>query len=353
MKKYALLFAFAMAFCLTMQAQITITQSDMPNLDSSYVRATALNTEGLDFAATGEDITWDFTSLEALNTDQLNYVPVSDAPFSYQFLFNNPFDQDHLADHAIQTDGIDFEALEGISFDEFYQFFQTREDAYSIVGYGATISGIPVPSQTDPIDVVYELPMEFQDEFNNYSEWEINVPTILTYKQKQTRSYVVDGYGTLLLPSEQSYEVLRVRMEIDAMDSIAIPTLMIDFEFPRNQVDYQWIAKDNGTPVLQATEFLGQIGTVTYKSLDTPDHIAEANKIAVNIYPNPATDRLAVQSSLQSGTLEIYDQAGRKVLQEAKVGALHFLDVSMLDSGYYYLVLQSDNDREVVSWIKE
>ena len=47
----------------------------------------------------------------------------------------------------------------------------------------------------------------------------------------------------LLHTAEQISEVLRVRMEIEAQDSAVIPALMIDLEFPGNQVEFRWFRR--------------------------------------------------------------------------------------------------------------
>ncbi|MEO0405180.1 MAG: hypothetical protein AAF193_09945, partial [Bacteroidota bacterium] len=188
-------FAIAMVFVTVAHSQITITADDLPNTDSLYVRATAANPGQFDFTATGENFTWDFSELEQVNLNTTEFQEISEAPFAYQFLFNNPFDPEHVADMTIETEG--FDTGQEITFDEFYQFFQKNDDAYSIVGYGTTISGIPLPAQTNPVDVVYDLPIEFENTHDSYSEWLIEVPDFATYKLKQDRSYEVDGHGTL------------------------------------------------------------------------------------------------------------------------------------------------------------
>ena len=102
---------------LIAKGQISITSADLPNLQETYTRANALNFGGFDFSATGADYTWDFSSLESLNSNTLDFVSVGDAPFTYQFLFNNPFDQDYLANLVLETEGVDTNTE--ISLDDF------------------------------------------------------------------------------------------------------------------------------------------------------------------------------------------------------------------------------------------
>ncbi|NQX91971.1 MAG: T9SS type A sorting domain-containing protein [Flavobacteriales bacterium] len=345
-------FAIAMGFAQIALSQITITASDLPNTDSVYVRATAANLGDFDFVSTGENFTWDFSELGQLNTTVTEFQEISEAPFAYQFLFNNPFDPDHIADMTIETEG--FDTGQQINFDEFYQFFQKNDNAWSIVGYGTTISGIPLPAQTEPVDVVYDLPIEFGNTHENYSEWLIEVPDFATYKLKQDRSYEVDGHGTLILP-DASYDVLRLRMQIDAVDSIVIPLLQVDFELDRNSVEYIWLAEGQGTPVLQATETLGQVAFVNYKTNDLPDNILEEERVSkINLYPNPAQDILWANSENEiiSG-IRILDQTGKLVLNELVKTSLARIDISGLEAGSYIVEVTTELGVERKQLIKQ
>lgn len=335
---------------LIAKAQISITSDDMPALQGDYLRANALNLDGFDFAATGENYNWDFSSLESQNSNTLDFVSVGDAPFAYQFLFNNPFDPEYGADLVIETDG--FDTGTDISLDNFYQFYKLTDDAYSIVGYGATISGFPVPAKTDPIDVVYSLPIEFGDNHNSYSEWLIEIPSLATYLLKQDRSYEVDGYGTLVLP-DGSYDVLRLKMDILSQDSLVIPQFEIDVEFERESTEYHWLALGEGVPVLQATERFGVISAITYKSDEVIDNISELSSFTFAMYPNPAQEILWIQSSSsESSAVKIFDAFGKLTLEENFIVGRAALDIAELASGVYYVNFTNGNGTSTQKLIK-
>ena len=335
---------------LIAKGQISITSADLPNLQETYTRANALNFGGFDFSATGADYTWDFSSLESLNSNTLEFVSVGDAPFTYQFLFNNPFDQDYLANLVLETEGFDTDTE--ISLDDFYQFYKLTDDAYSIVGYGATISGFPVPANTEPIDVVYSLPIEFGDTHSSYSEWLIEIPSLVTYLLKQDRSYEVDGYGTLVLP-DGSYEVLRLKMDILSQDSLVIPQFEIDVEFDRESTEYQWLALEEGLPILQATENFGVISAISYKIEEVVDKVEESLAFTFTMYPNPANDLLWVNTgTTETSSMKIHDVFGKLVLEENNISVRAPISIEYLSAGVYYIQCSSAHETAIKQLIK-
>ncbi|MDG1260490.1 MAG: T9SS type A sorting domain-containing protein [Flavobacteriales bacterium] len=333
-----LLFAGLLAFSSSVLGQITIDDSDMPTAGTSYPLSSGALINDFDFSETGEDYTWDYANLESTGVTPRNYVEVGDAPFSYQFLFNNPFDQDHLADHAINTDG--FDTGGGITFDEFYVFYQNDASAYTIVGYGATINSIPVAAVTDPVDNVYDFPLAFGNTGSSYSEWNVSVPTLGAYFLEQDRTYEVDGYGTLITPLG-SYETLRVRTEIAAEDSIYIDLLGQSFAFERTSTEYTWLAEGEGVPVLQVTETFGQVNSITYLDEEIAENVAEVSVISPVLYPSIASEYFEIKSTTVPEKVTLYDMSGREVFTSKGQGAYV---ISHLSTGNYIVTIQlADN----------
>ena len=327
-----LLFCFAMTSATF--AQIIIDQSDMPSAGNSYVRANGNLFTDLDFTQTGEDQIWDYSTLESTGLTVTDCISISETPFLYQFLFNNPLSPNYQATHAVAGEGIDLGL--GFTLDEFFQFNKVSATALSAVGYGATLSGVPVPSGTNPIDVIYSLPMTMNSTHQNYSEWLIEVPETAAYQLKQTRSYVVDGYGTLILPDGE-YEALRLTMNIEAIDSIYINQFNFGFEIPRNTVEYQWLTLDEGLPVLQVNTLLGATTSISYKTNDVPDNILQQNNKSISIYPNPIQNSLFIDHAEIGARYEIIDLQGRKISSGTVDAPLFYIDLSALSTGSYVI----------------
>lgn len=331
----ALAFVFAL-ISSGIFAQITITSADMPSIDSTYTLSNAGLFNDYDFAETGYDFTWDFSELEPTGDVPQNFIPVSDAPFSYQFLFNNPFDQAHVADFALNTDGFE---ISGISLDDFYQFYQNDNEAFTIVGYGATVNSIPVPGQTNPVDDVYLFPLDYADVHEGYSEWEISIPTLAYYKLEQTRSYTVDGWGSLTTPAG-TYDALRVTMEIESHDSIYIELIQQGVTFDRTSTEYHWLANEEGVPVLRVVETLGQTSQIQYKvASEEPDFVEELNQ-TIKVYPNPTNGLVYLSSAFAENEVSLFNTTGQLLKTWKNVGVI---DLEAFAAGNYLLQVTQGN----------
>lgn len=316
-------------------AQISIQSSDLPNSGSSYGVANAAVIND-DYTLGGANQSWNFADLVPLNEEIVTFGSVSSAPFTYQFLFNNPFDQDHQATHTIQGDGID---LGFLSIDQFYFFYKNTPTQYNIVGYGGTISGIPIPSQTNPIDVVYALPVEFENAHSSTSAWSVEIPTLGSYDQAQVRSYTVDGWGTVTTPAG-TYEALRVRMVTETEDSLFIETLGNGITFQRDAVAYQWLTVDGGIPVLEITETFGA-ATARYRLEDLPDGVAAPyGRQAATLHPTLCTTHFEVQGNALDQPVLLYNLSGQLVRNYGAANGR--FDVFGLAAGCYLVVLREN-----------
>lgn len=334
----SLILAGLMAITTASFGQITIDNTDMPEAGNSYALSNGALLNDFDFSETGEDYTWDYALLESTGVTPRNYVEIGDAPFAYQFLFNNPFDPEHLADHAINTDG--FDTGGGITFDDFYVFYQNDASAYTIVGFGATINSIPVANVTDPVDDVYDFPLDYGNTGDAYSEWNVSVPTVGAYFLEQDRSYEVDGYGTLITPLG-SYETLRVRTEIAASDSLYIELLGQSIAFDRISTEYTWLAEGEGVPVLQVTETFGQVASITYLDEEIPENVEEITTVSPVVYPSIVADYFQIKSTSLPERVTLYDMSGREVFSSQGQGAYV---ISHLSAGNYIVTIElADN----------
>jgi sugar lactone lactonase YvrE len=81
-------------------------------------------------------------------------------------------------------------------------------------------------------------------------------------------------------------------------------------------------------------------------------HITEAD---LNVFPNPANSILTVQlpTNYTAAKIEVYDVNGKQVLEEKLNIDQNSFSVSELKSGFYYLVLQSENSTYKAKFIKE
>jgi hypothetical protein len=108
MKKFSTALAIIWFVSINVISQVSITTADLPLANQNYNLVQALPLELADPAlSAGMDMTWDYSSLEPLNTTVQSFIPVSATPFLYQFLFGQ-------ANHA--TAGEDLELGDMLSF---------------------------------------------------------------------------------------------------------------------------------------------------------------------------------------------------------------------------------------------
>lgn len=324
-----------------LSAQITISSNDMPSVNDTVRYSFALSTNN-DPALTGTNYTWDYSLLSHVNQTLDTFKPVNSTPLLYQFYFNNQILYPaHKANYAIK--GNDFNLAGFFSLTNVYDYFKNDNSAYKNVGYGATINGIPVSVRNIPIDTVYKFPLNFGDVYNSYSESELTVPNLFTYKQKKWRSAIVEGWGTLITPYG-TFQTIKVKFDIDITDSIYFDTLGMSFNLPRpTETQYHWLAQGEDVPVLQISTIAGNINNIQYKDIYRPLGINDNpanNKLVV--YPNPADNVLNVwfdKPVIHYEPITIYDSHG-KIIHSSFLtpGSSNFLfDISSFNSGIYLI----------------
>jgi hypothetical protein len=85
---------------------------------------------------------------------------------------------------------------------------------------------------------------------------------MLYYSTQRIRSSEVDGWGNLITPFG-TFATVRVKSTLNIHDSIYVDSLAIGFGFDRNIIEYKWLGKGYGIPLLQINEE-GPLVTATY-----------------------------------------------------------------------------------------
>src|SRR6478736_6468705 len=98
MKK--LILAICMLFAVQLNAQVTITQNDMPHSGDSLFRTRATLNPFLNFAATGANFVWNFTNLNASTQDSALYQTVASTNFIYALTYIDVAFNPNRANHA-------------------------------------------------------------------------------------------------------------------------------------------------------------------------------------------------------------------------------------------------------------
>lgn len=331
-------------------AQVQIVSANLPQAGDALVTRDAVLLVDYDLSYAGENATWTFGDdvLQAgTNLTTTNCIDIATTPFAYQFLFNNPFDPEHNSDFA---QGVDQISAGQFTLENAYAYFQNNNTRYAQTGLGATINGIPVPAQANPVDVIYELPIDFGDQSTSLSIQEFSIPTLGYWRTEQNRANTVDGWGSITLYG-QTFDALRVVTTIDATDSIYVDFLSTGFSIPRPQtISYKWLSPLHNVPIVEITTTQGLVTGV--QTVDLLSGVAEQGTLNWSVYPSPAENELRISGEVQpSAPYSVYNGAGQLIAS----GTLNnrTIDVSNCASGLYLLQVNSHGKSQCMRWIKQ
>lgn len=342
MKKTVL--SFLTILSLGLNAQITITDDDFPSGGDTAQVSISTDFE-LDYTSTGPDYLWDYSALTFTSQRIDTFFDIDDASITYQLVFNNGwFDPDYQADYYTpylnfvipSSDLIDLPISNPVNFTKI------ESDKVEIVGVGMEIGGIEVPVKNEIIDVQYELPMNFEDEWvsNSFFEIDLNPAYDGILRRHQERTTVVDGWGQVITP-HGTFGALRTMSTIDFTDSLRITIgeteMWIEMPTP-TQIIYSWWANDQKIPVLEVVmqDFFGteSVTSVEYKDRDWSDLSVSESNLESNyiVYPNPSNALVSAVGPAKVDRIEVYDMSGKLVTFGNQT-----IDVSSLESGVYVL----------------
>ncbi len=334
------IYSFVLFAVLTVgaSAQVIIESADLPTGGDVLNQDVATFLIDPDLTQTGANQTWYFGPeiIQPQNTtNTTNCIDVAETPLVYQIFFNNPFDPDHNSDYGV---GVDSFGVATLSFENVYQYYKNSGGVFSITGLGASINGVPLASQMNDTDVIFDVPVAFENTGESFSALAFEIPTFGSYSTDQHRTYEVDGWGSLVLYDE-SYDVLRVRSVVNATDSIFAEAFGFGFSFPRPEsVEYKWLSPDYNVPVLEIITTGGTISSVLTRQM--PVSVNEVNNLNVQVFPNPAAQFLQVNSTVSgNGNIQIFNAAGQLVV-EMNNSLNQRIDISDLANGNYTVVLK-------------
>ena len=208
-----------------------------------------------------------------------------------------------------------------IPIDGFSNFYKTDGDMFILAGLALGAAGFDVPVPYSDRDELFPLPLEAGMTHSSTSYLALDIPETFGYWSAGQRDVVVDGWGTLTLP-DGDHEVLRVRSEITASDSIFIPQIGTPFAFERSQVVYQWYGQGFGFPLLEVTALFGIPTTARYLDLASNSSGIEGRAQAVNsVYPNPVRSSAALSFTASVGVEYAVLNAQGRVLERGMCSA--------------------------------
>lgn len=358
MKSICTALTFFIGFGLT--SQIIITEEDFPSAGdvNGISNGSDVTT---DFNDAGIWYIWDYSDIPETTQTTETIYSISDGGFVLDLQFGMFAPPAYKADYFQKYEGLPIDQLTnlipGFEIGAINKVVKSTNEKVTTVGFSIDMQGTQIGFKSDTIETTHMFPMEYGNTFTSsgYTDFDFNPffdARLITHRKTTT---TVDGYGELVTPFGLHHNTLRVRHDIDELDSIHI--VMEVFGFPvdqwipinRNLHYYEWWDKDKKRPLLRI-ETEGVFGNDFPTSITFLNNIVlgvDVNNFEVALYPNPTADRLHINSKEKLVEVILIDANGKIVIQEAVNGTVHQLDVSPLSSGMYFLHSISENARNI------
>lgn len=338
-------------------AQVTITANDMPvNGDTLRYSTTLALGFNVNLNDTGANKVWNFDTLTPMLQRVDEYKSALQVNPAYALLIAPTAYGYKVAD----TLGMGSSPLP-VTVTEVYTFFSKKNNPSRFVaeGFGARISGTPVPAVYANEDEWYFFPLNYGNDTSSDFYLKVQVPSVGSLVQEGDRYTKVDAWGSIKTPFFTTPQnCIRVRSEVVAVDSVEVSPLPA-IGIPRRSVDYKWLVPGEHYPALWITTTVTgsteTVSAVRYRDSYRPLTIQDATKSntisRLDIYPNPATSQLwlTIPEGKQEYFVEVFDVTGRLVMsgQNTKV-----VNVTSLASGNYLVRASFDNGVAYAPFVK-
>lgn len=319
-------------------AQITINSSMMPTANDTFRLSIATNAQQYDFSLTGTGYNWNFSNLTAVDQRVEDFVNIASTPLVYNLVFLYPLVATVAAKRADAQLGI-------VAISNGYNFYKTSSSKFAEVGFGADFQGSPIPVKYQEDDVIFQLPLSYNQKDSSTAVWSVSIPNVGSIYETKKRVNHVDGYGSVTTPFG-TFQCLRVRSAVRQRDSVVYSASPIPLPaFEQEYIEYLWLTNDFRFPILKATErnFAFQVEYMdSIKSFVGMDELSKQNHFEV--YPIPTQDFIEIKSvdSNQDYSIELLDFEGKIILMKNTMKEQK-IDVSHLPAGKYILKITTEN----------
>jgi hypothetical protein len=302
-KRILFLVALLMTFCA--QAQITLDSSSVGNIgDIFYLGVDTEFDASFSIGNPGTNQTWDFSQLNQDDYDTLFIVDPSSTPYGADFPNAN-------------------RAVEQGTGTGAYAYFVLSADSFNLLGVAADPfqTGSPFIVRQNPPVASGVFPFTYGGTFNSNSTYTVTLEGAavgapvdsIRLTSNSIRDVVCDGWGDLILWSG-TFPSLRTKEIVTTHDQIEI--LFFGIWSPFQDTTYtdstfRWNDNTKGYTLAEASYIGGVLDDITYVD-PNPVAISPAYLHAIQVFPNPATERVIVQTELSEvKTVELYSLQGQ------------------------------------------
>lgn len=339
---------FFAIFPLLLNAQITITDAEMPQNSEIHFYAANGDFSSVDVNLTGTNYSWDYSGITGGTQDTTEIATVASTPLAYQVNFNNPFQPDYFADYAIK--GQDLDVMGQVSVTNRFDFYKVNSSSLQVVGFGANVNGVPMSVKYDTIDQIYPLSMTYGTSDSTSAYYLVSIPSLGTYGQWINRKVEVDGWGDITTPFDSYANTLRVKTTLYQKDTVYVDQFGFGtiIDRPIEEI-YEWYETAQGVPVFKAVVRGGVLTEVKFKNEQFTT--IEESLSQLKIYPNPVRDVLHLELN-NPYSFELINLEG-KIVKSEKQTLSRTLDFSTLDAGFYTFKISSEGVNQTFKLVKE
>jgi len=333
--------------------QISLTSASFPVANDELIMSTLLDLQ-IDYASTGANYNWDFSGLTPSGQRFVNYYPMADASTLSGFFFGAFAAAPYKASYFSPSTDLPLEQLTAnlpVTLSGISGFSKSAPEAVTMVGWEFLINGTGIPAKSDTIETRYEFPLDYGDSYASRGYTKLNMTPIYEAQwiQHRQRESDVDGWGSITTPYG-TFDALRIHHRINESDSFYIPVnggTWIPVPVPESH-EYEWRAAGQHEAILRikTSVVLGTetVTAVEYRDWFNPALALAEKEIVLEIYPNPATDKLSINSDAEILSVGIFSQTGQLV----STSYTHLsdfngsVDLSDLDAGMYYVTVKTE-----------
>jgi PKD repeat protein len=265
MKKLPLLISLLSLFSIA-QAQITITENNMPSVNDTFRYSTTQTViDASRLSQRGTNQTWDFSDLVPDWQEMEKCLSPSAISPLYGLTFNGAYG---LHGNFASLPNIPGNTM---PIPDVYNFYKKSAGAFVSDGRGMLYSGLPL-SQTYQ-DSIYRFPLNYGQKDSCHYSSEVSAGTVGSIKTIGKRVNGVDGWGSITTPYG-TFNCLRVHSVLKTLDSVQTSAFPFPIAIVQVINTYTWLSDNEKFPILEVTvteaEILGQTmpGVTTIRFLD-------------------------------------------------------------------------------------
>ena len=245
-------------------AQSTYTMANFASSGDTFYLTKAA-TAITNFDSTGENISWNFSSLTGASQRRLIFRLPTQAGFSaaqWPYLYNS--NNVNLSSTDEQT--IAILGLQQTNPNDYFlknnNYLREKAASYTVV-----ISNIPVNVRNvyDNPDTIYKFPLQYNSTNSSKAAYTINISGVYYHHAEIYRKDTVKGWGTVTTPYKTFNNALQLISTVTQIDSVAINNQPVISNDTLSYREIKWFDPAEKNPVLYVKQTkTGNVYITTY-----------------------------------------------------------------------------------------